>query len=77
MELGKYMVVEKLVRNPLRKTDQWMVLSVSNGDNLGVIRWYGPWRQYCFFPSMACLFSAGCLQAISQFIREEMEARRG
>jgi hypothetical protein len=47
------------------------VVAVNNkasGDLLGYIRWYSPWRQYCFFPHSDTVYSAGCLNDINNFI---------
>jgi len=43
------------------KTEIWDVLSLSSGFILGKIRWYGPWRQYCFMPSGNSVFNRTCL----------------
>ena len=58
------------------KTERWQVLSKYKGDVLGHIRWYGPWRFYCFFPSPLCVFSIGCMTDISGKIYELMEERK-
>jgi len=60
------------------KTQVWDVLTTSNGVLLGTIRWYGPWRQYCFMPETDAetVFSAGCLQDVEAHIRQLMNERR-
>jgi hypothetical protein len=60
----------------LPKTSVWKVVNVSKRTWLGEIRWYGPWRQYCFFPDMETLFSRGCMAQINQFIMKQMEKRK-
>ena len=58
------------------KTEIWNVLSKSSGYILGQIKWYGPWRQYCFFPSPQTTFNPACLADISKLIKELMAKRR-
>jgi hypothetical protein len=41
----EYLVLER-VPDEKRKTLLVSVLSRRHGDLLGMIRWYGPWRQY-------------------------------
>ncbi len=41
---------------------------------LGCVEWKSGWRQYIFEPNQA-VFSAGCLQDISHFIKQLMDAR--
>lgn len=64
--IGKYLRAVQLVRPMTRKTDTWSILS-NDGDILGSVRWYGPWRQYVFCPVNA-IFNAGCLKDIVAFL---------
>ncbi|GAG50243.1 unnamed protein product, partial [marine sediment metagenome] len=50
------------------KTEIWDVLSKSSGYILGEIRWYGPWRQYCFSPVANSVFNNTCMSDIQNFI---------
>lgn len=43
--------------------------------DLGVLKWYVSWRQYCFFPQPETVFNKGCLEDINHFITQLMEAR--
>ena len=56
------------------KTFLW---TVNNGAvRLGEIRWYAPWRRYCFFPQSQTLFDAACLLELIWFIRDKMAERK-
>ena len=57
------------------RTFIWLVRSY-RGDFLGEIKWYGKWRQYCFYPNRATIFNNGCMKDIVQFIEDEMAKRR-
>lgn len=46
------------------------------GSQIGVIRWYTPWRKYCFYPFDSTIFDVTCLQTIQNKINELMEARK-
>lgn len=52
------------------------ILSKSSGDRLGSIRWYGPWRQYCFYPSPDTIFNKGCMNDVVKYIDKLMKARK-
>lgn len=58
------------------KTKVWWVFSKRQGTRLGTIKWYGPWRQYVFYPATQTLFNRGCLVDIVFFVDTEMAARR-
>lgn len=59
-----------------RKTQEWLVISLSSGDTLGVILWRGGWRQYVFEPDADTVWSDGCMTEVQTKIRELMEERK-
>lgn len=58
------------------KTEIWRVTSMSSGDLLGGVAWYGPWRQYVFEPEDGTVFNDGCLTDIADFLAEMTAAHR-
>jgi hypothetical protein len=58
-----------------RRTTVWDVRSRSRGDLLGRVQWYGPWRQYTFWPEAGVIFNPGCLDEITAFCRAETAGR--
>lgn len=65
----KYFTVEELPLEPGRKTHVYRVLNRSSGACIGIIEWYGAWRQFCFFPSGDSVWSSGCLDDIQDVLR--------
>lgn len=66
-----------------RKTVVSLVVSKSQGIVLGQIRWFGRWRQYCFYPNSDTIWNKGCLDAINakieqlqQFWKDDQKKRR-
>jgi hypothetical protein len=55
-------------------TKVWRVLNARPDNVLGVIRWYAPWRRYCF--ECNGIFDVSCLREIADFIETQMKARR-
>ena len=49
-------------------TSVWSCRNTRYGDELGVVKWNGAWRQYCYFPTVQAVYSAGCLLDITEFI---------
>jgi len=70
----KYIRFELLKELP--KTKHYTVLNIKSDDILGWIKWYGPWRQYCFFPLHNTIFNNGCMLDIIDFIKKLMEERK-
>lgn len=53
-----------------KKTSKWHCQNKRSGVVLGEIRWYGAWRQYCYFPTVQAVYSKGCLADIIDFIKQ-------
>ena len=78
---SKYLEFDKIGDTGL--TEIWNVLSKSTTGvpnhmvdfALGKIRWYGAWRQYCFWPSPNCVFNRECMTDIQNMIQELMDDR--
>jgi len=58
------------------RTSVWTCRNNRTGGELGRIRWYGPWRQYCYFPVAQAVYSQGCLQDICSFLAELAKERK-
>ena len=63
----KHLTFQRLPLRTARITSIWSVWNHSYGEEIGQIRWYSPWRQYCFFGDSLVL-SGGCLRDISDMI---------
>jgi len=69
----KYITMIKTEDKP--KTSVFTICS-KHQDYLGEVRWFGRWRQYCFFPEDDCVFSKGCMNDINNFIGQLMTLRK-
>lgn len=58
------------------KTSVWSCRNNSSDDELGVVKWYSPWRAYCYFPTSPAVYSIGCLQDIGRFMSRQMDQRK-
>ena len=63
----RYVTIEKLPRDPDRRTDKFEVRALS-GETLATIGWWNAWRRYCLYPHALTVWSAGCLADIQDFI---------
>jgi hypothetical protein len=70
----------RFVEQPKKEGAKTVVIHVENKKSnmiLGVISWYGPWRQYCFYPTIeSVLFNHTCLHEISEVCRVRTMGRR-
>ena len=51
------------------KTGVWDCKNIKHNESLGYIKWHPAWRQYCYFPTVQAVYSKGCLEDISDFIK--------
>jgi len=51
------------------KTSTWSCRT-RGGDELGTVKWYSSWRQYCYFPTVQAVYSAGCMEDIAAFCKQ-------
>ena len=58
------------------KTKVFSVDSVSQGGRLGVICWYGPWRQYPIETEQDTVWNKDCLREVADFLDALMRERR-
>ena len=64
----EYIVIDAAGTSPSGKTLRFDVLNKRSRDLLGVVAWYGPWRQYTFNPMARTTYSSGCLRDIAHYI---------
>ena len=59
-----------------RKTPIYHIISKNSEDEIGIIKWFGAWRKYCFFPNGNTVWDNKCLQYIINFLNEKNKIRR-
>lgn len=63
-----YEFISFLKKHQFAKTSVWKCFNNKHGEELGIVKWYPAWRQYCYFPTVQAVYSAGCLRDINDFI---------
>ncbi len=70
----KYLHFEEIETK--KKTSEWSCRNNRKKDELGIIKWYGTWRQYCYFPTVQAVYNESCLRDIGDFINQLTKKRR-
>lgn len=70
-----YITFLKKRRPKGRKTDVWEILTMDK-DELGFVKFRGAWRQYVFEPGTGTYWNSGCLEEITEFIKEQNDRWR-
>lgn len=72
---SRYLTFERLnLAN--RRTSVWSVKSKQSGATLGVVQWFGRWRQYAFFPARDTVYNPQCMKDIIALIEAAMKERQ-
>jgi len=58
------------------KTKYINVINRKAQEFIGEIKWYAPWRQYCFFPEFDTVWNTKCLDDVNDLIKQLMKDRR-
>ena len=51
-------------------------MSIVGVSFLGEGKWFGRWRQFCFYPVDGSIFTPGCMRDIIDFIEQLMGDRK-
>ncbi len=65
-KMSEYIEFRLLEQKP--KTQVIEVMSKLYRSRLGIIMWFGKWRQYAFFPEPETVFNKECLNDIQSYI---------
>ena len=64
----EYFVVYKDIMKG-RKTPVYHIRNkIDRGIGLGIIKWYSPWRKYCFFSCDGIVWDKKCLVGVIDFL---------
>jgi hypothetical protein len=75
--MNDYKYMSFVEMNSKTITKVFEVRNKLSGGLLGFVKWYAPWRKYCFFIDFPGLvFDAGCLADIQDFMNKLMTERK-
>lgn len=72
----KYQYISFKLLEHKPKTSVWECVNNRGDYPIGIIKWYPQWRQYCFYPNVATVYSSGCLSDIIDFIKQATEDKQ-
>ncbi len=73
---SEYVLFEYVGTSDSGKTVIYNVLEKRYSSILGQIRWFAPWRQYCFYPKTSSVYDHSCLTAIGKVLAALMDDRK-
>lgn len=76
-ERASYEFIEFIRKTSSGKTERYTCQNRRSAGELGEVKYYGAWRQYCYFPTAQAVYSKGCLDDISHFVARLNAIQRG
>ena len=67
---GTYITFRRDYSKEKGVTQVWTV------DDIGVVKWFGRWRKYSFFPNADSVYEETCLREIAEFCQQLTKAHR-
>ena len=64
----KFIHFVKIADKP--KTSVWSCRNNKSNAELGEIKWYSEWRQYCYLPTIPAVYNVSCFEDINDFIKQ-------
>jgi hypothetical protein len=75
--MAKWISFDLQARKLKAKTDVWHVWSIKDPPaHLGLVKWFGAWRGYGFFPEAMTVFEPDCLRDLAAFVESETVKHR-
>lgn len=74
--LGTWISFRVAGRSDSKRTTIWRVSPMGEEGGIGEVRWYAPWRRYCFMPHPSTVFEQKCLREIATFCEDQTTAHR-
>jgi len=65
-----YLSFKEVGQSPSGKTRIWGVYAEGD-DQLGEVKWYAPWREYCYFQNSEIVMSSNCLTEVAVFLAKQ------
>jgi len=72
----KHIYIDEAAVSSSGKTSLFVVMNKKGDYPLAEIKWYAPWRQYCFFPLSDTVWNNSCLQDVLGFINRLKRERK-
>lgn len=66
---GKYLAIHK-EDNAGGPTTRYRIMAKKPPHLIGWIRWYGPWREWCFLPCEGTVWTATCLSDVLYAVKQ-------
>lgn len=66
----KYITIKQTNQEIFEGYPVYRIYNNKKGDQLGILSWYKPWKQYVFSSREKCVFNKSCLLDVLDFLNQ-------
>ena len=72
MKKYKYITIKQVDNELFEKQPVYRIYNNRSSEQLGILSYYKPWKQYVFSSNESCVFNKDCLLDVLNFIDNEI-----
>lgn len=73
MKKYKFITIKQVGDELFEKKPVYRIFNNKSKDQLGIISYYKPWKEYVFSSIPECVFNNSCLRDVLDFIENEIK----
>ena len=73
MKKYKFINIKQIDNEMFENHQVYRVFNNKSGDQLAILSYYKPWKQYVFSSKDGCIFNTSCLKDVLDFIENEIK----
>ena len=73
MKKYKFIHIKQVNNELFEKKPVFRIFNNKSGDQLGIISYYKPWKEYVFSSIPECVFNNSCLRDVLDFIENQID----
>lgn len=68
MKKYKFIIIRQVAEEVFNKKPVYRIFNNRSGDQLGILSYYKPWKEYVFLSREECVFNNTCMRDVLDFI---------
>jgi hypothetical protein len=72
MEKYKFITIHWVNEEMFEKHPVYRIINNKSGDQIGILSFYKPWKQYVFSSREECVFNNSCLRDVLDFLENKI-----
>ena len=75
MKKYKYITIKQVKEELFEQKPVYRIFNTKTKEQIGLISFYKPWKEYVFSSIESCVFNNGCLRDVLDFMENEIDKK--